>query len=231
MARYRAADAHARWHARGKLAFDPLYRALLADGNLVGAGTRLLDLGCGQALVATLLDVAGHHVARAAWPAGWSRPPKGVHYTGIDHAGTDLCRARAAAASFTRRPGLFAADLRQATLPACDLALLIDVLHYLGPDDQEALIRRVHAVLPAGGRLLLRVGDGGGGWRQVLADVVDRSVVAARGGSGVRLATRPLGDWLALLERCGFDTHAQPMHRGTPFANVLLVARRRSSGA
>jgi hypothetical protein len=49
-----------------------------------------------------------------------------------------------------------------------------------------------------------------------------------RGHSSSRLYCRPLADWLALLQKLGFAVEALPMHAGTPFANILLVARPRA---
>ena len=36
---------------------------------------------------------------------------------------------------------------------------------------------------------------------------------------------RTLADWTRQLEALGFEVQPQPMSAGTPFANVLLVAR------
>jgi hypothetical protein len=33
-----------------------------------------------------------------------------------------------------------------------------------------------------------------------------------------------VAQWRLLLQECGFDSEAKPMSRGTPFANVLLIA-------
>ena len=35
--------------------------------------------------------------------------------------------------------------------------------------------------------------------------------------------------WIALLDALGFDVQSVPMSQGTPFANVLLVARVREA--
>ena len=40
-----------------------------------------------------------------------------------------------------------------------------------------------------------------------------------------RLYCRPLDDWCALLRAHGFAVRTQAMSAGTPFANVLLIAR------
>ena len=58
--RYPARDRYARHFAYGKLTGDPVFRHLLDDG-LIARDSRLLDLGCGQGLIAALLAVAGTH--------------------------------------------------------------------------------------------------------------------------------------------------------------------------
>jgi SAM-dependent methyltransferase len=114
--------------------------------------------------------------------------------------------------------------MRNATLPACDLVVILDVLHYVDHTAQRALLERVHAALAPRGRLLLRVGDRAqvGGFRA--SQWVDRIVTWARGHRVPPTWGRPLADWQALLEALGFKVQPLPMSAGTPFANVLLVA-------
>src|SRR4029077_18163518 len=70
---YRGAG-HFAWHfARGKLGADPVFAAILARGLLHGR-VRILDLGCGQGLLAAwLLAARAVHASDAphAWPHGW----------------------------------------------------------------------------------------------------------------------------------------------------------------
>jgi hypothetical protein len=101
------------------------------------------------------------------------------------------------------------------------------VLHYIPPDAQEAVLRRVRAALPADGLLLTRVGDANGGLPFRFSRWVDKVVMAARGHGFGPLYTRSLREWLALLGRCGFETDTLPLQAGTPFANVMLLARAR----
>ena len=83
---YRVAGRFA-WHfARGKLGADPVFAAVLASG-LLGGRTRILDLGCGQALLAAWLLAAHACHASAepgAWPEGWPAPPAVQSYAGIE---------------------------------------------------------------------------------------------------------------------------------------------------
>ena len=55
---YRACGRFAYHFARGKLARDPVFAAILSRGLLSGR-TRILDLGCGQGLLAAWLLAAG----------------------------------------------------------------------------------------------------------------------------------------------------------------------------
>ncbi len=67
------------WHfARGKLTRDPVFRALLERGDLARAA-RIVDIGCGQALLASLLASAAEALEKAglAELAGLMRDPPG----------------------------------------------------------------------------------------------------------------------------------------------------------
>ena len=55
---YRRAGLFAYFFAQGKFGRDPVYRAILEHGLLSGR-TRILDLGCGQALLTAWLQAAG----------------------------------------------------------------------------------------------------------------------------------------------------------------------------
>jgi SAM-dependent methyltransferase len=219
------------WHfARSKLRMDPVFRHLLSQGLLTlpqaGTGVRVLDIGCGQGVLAGLLLAAGRVAVDGGWPTGWAPPPRLATYTGIDLMPREIGWAQAAfgdPATFT------CADMRRVPLPPCEVVVLLDVLHYVAPDDQDTLLARAHSALVPGGRLLLRVGDASasGGFRA--SQWVDRIVTRVR-GNPVALHGRTLPAWRATLADIGFAVRAQPMSQGTPFSNVLLVADRRGSG-
>ena len=109
----------------------------------------------------------------------------------------------------------------------CDAIAIIDVLHYVGSADQEAALAKCAAALDTGGVLLVRVNDAGAGWRHALTSIADQFATLVSTGVWPRLQCRRLPDWTALLERLGFEVRSQPASAGTPFANALLVARRR----
>jgi hypothetical protein len=109
--------------------------------------------------------------------------------------------------------------------------VILDVLHYVDHDEQEALLTRVREALLPRGRLLLRVGDAASSRGYAASQWVDRAVTRVRGHRAPPSWGRPLADWVRLLNGLGFEAVATPMSQGTPFANVLLVADLRGGQA
>ncbi|GHU21635.1 hypothetical protein FACS189488_00600 [Betaproteobacteria bacterium] len=210
------------WHfARGKLGRDPVFFNLIAQGVFPPA-TRIVDLGCGQCLLANLLPAARRLHRAGDWPADWPAPPQLTAYRGIELMARDVERARAALpAGFTVEQG----DIRHAAFGAANVVVILDSLHYIDPAAQDAVLTRARATLSDGGLLILRVGDAAAGWPFQLCSWVDRLVTRIRGHRLGTLYCRPAADWQAQLERLGFEVSAQPMDAGTPFANTLLLAR------
>jgi SAM-dependent methyltransferase len=222
---YLAAGRYAYHFARGKLTHDPIFLALLRSGRIPDRA-RILDLGCGHAVLASLLLAAHKKVEDGLWPADWNRPPSGLQLHGIES-----WRAAATRAQITlgARASILLADLRDASLPDADVVVLIDVLHYLAADDQIALLRRVSHCLRAGGVLILRVADTNAGWRfraGVAADILGSLMTA---GGFLPQHHRPIDDWMNLLHELGFVTSIEPVAKEKSFANVLLWATRKNA--
>ncbi len=221
-AAYRPAGRWA-WHfARGKLGGDPLFAALLAPGLLPRRG-RYLDLGCGQGLLAAWLLAAGRRHAAGSWPAQVPPPPALAGYHGVELLDAAVRRGRIALAG-ADHVSLAGGDMTAAPLPPADVVTLIDVLHYIPPDAQRALLARIRASLAPDARLLLRVGDASAGLAYRLSRLTDSLVVVAHGGRWPQLHGRRLADWLGLLLALGYRCETHPMG-GAGFANTLIVAR------
>ena len=221
-------SSHWAWHwARGKLALDPVFRGMLERGDLQSR-SRVLDIGCGQGLMASLLQACAGLQRSGHWPAAWPVQASAAAYTGIELMPKDVARAEQALAGLPLAPRFISADMCSAAFPACDLVVILDVLHYVSHGDQEAVLRRVRDALAPShgrpGRLLLRVGDAASRRGFVLSQWVDRFVTVARGHRVPPTFGRTLVQWIALLQGLGFCVRAVPQSQGTPFANVLLVA-------
>jgi SAM-dependent methyltransferase len=225
---YRSMGQYA-WHfARGKLGGDPVFAALLTQGLLSGR-EQLLDLGCGQGLLAAWLLAARHCCEQGHdWPRQWPEPPVLRGYRGIEINSTEATRARRA---FVAEPHfaceIVQGDIRAVDYGTADAVVILDVLHYIDHNAQRAVIERARAALPARGLLLLRVGDVAAGLRSAFSSALDGAAALLRSGRWPRLSYRALEDWGTLLERAGFSSRSLPMSAGTPFANVLFVAHAR----
>jgi SAM-dependent methyltransferase len=224
--RYQPAGQYAYHYARGKLQRDPVYFSLLEQG-LIPDQARVLDLGCGQGILLTLLATAGEFFHLRNRPDNWPLVPRGLRLRGIDVQPKAVRRARialGAAASIVH------ADLPAAEFANSDVIVLLDVLHYLSPAAQETVLARAAEALLAGGALILRVADPESGMRTALTRHGDRIASLLRGELWGAYHLRPVGQWTSLLESLGLQVQAMPMSQGTPFANVLLIAKRREHG-
>ncbi|MGE0801407.1 MAG: polysaccharide deacetylase family protein [Lautropia sp.] len=204
-ARYRPAGRFAYHFARGKLGADPAFGAI-AHLGWIAPGSRVLDLGCGQGLLASLLLATG----------------LGCRVRGIELMPADAERGRIALGDAAE---IVCGDIREVPFGSADVAVILDVLHYLDYADQDRVLARLHAALAPAGLLLLRVGDADGGLPFRFSNWVDRVVTRVRGHRLGRLYCRPLSQWRRALAAAGFTVETMPLSQGTPFANVLLLAR------
>lgn len=212
---------------RGKLSHDPVYYGLLRSGVLPDRG-RLLDLGCGRGITLALLDTARAMHDQGAWAVHWPRPPRGLELIGVEQRGRNAAVARRALGGAAR---IERAELRDYAPPAAAVVLLIDVLHYIPAPDQTLLLERVACALDPGGLLLIREADADRGWRFHVTRAQERLSAFARGEWRRHFHYRGLGTWAALLEGVGLEVRSYPMWAGTPYANVLIEARKPSSTA
>jgi SAM-dependent methyltransferase len=220
---YRAAGRFAYHFARGKLKADPAFSAILERGLLRGRPS-ILDLGCGQGLLAAWLAAAARCWESGCWPAEWPPPPPQVRWRGIELMPRDVERARRALGAAA---ALTLGDIRSAEFGTADAVVVLDVLHYLNFEEQRTVVMRIRATLATAGLLLLRVGDRAGGLRFRCSLWADQAILLARGHGLPSLHCRSIAQWRSLLQECGFDSESVPMSQGTPFANVMLIAHPR----
>ncbi len=218
---FRSAGHFAWYFARGKLGVDPVFLGLLERG-LIPDNARILDLGCGQGLLASWLLAARALFEAGQWPARWPPAPKPLAYRGVELMPRDVRRASRA---LGERAEFVRGDMRTTDFPKADAVVMLDVLHYIDYSAQDDVLRRVREALVPVGVLLMRVGDAAGGVPFRISIWVDHLVTFVRGHRLSKLYGRSLQDWQTVLSRFGFTVEPVPMSQGTPFADVLLVAR------
>jgi SAM-dependent methyltransferase len=218
---YRAADKFALYFARGKLRGDPIFICLLEQG-LIPSGARLLDLGCGQGLLAAWLLAARAYAERGDWSTQMPQPPALESIRGIELLPRNIERARRALGS---QASFVHGDICNTDFDDSDVIVMLDVLHYIDYEEQANILKRIHQALPPAGLLILRVGNAAGGLRFRISYWFDRLVWLLRGVSNKRLYCRQLADWQHLLQASGFNVETVPIPQVTYAANVLLVAK------
>jgi SAM-dependent methyltransferase len=181
----------------------------------------VLDIGCGQGLLASLLHSGAALQQQGRWPTAWPPAPVVSRITGIELTPRDVQRARDALGESAH---FICGDMRHTPFPEADAVVILDVLHYVGIDDQNEVLARVRRALPEGGRLLLRVGDAAAQSRHAFSRWVDALVMRIRHRRVLPQFGRTHAAWVAHLESLGFEVDSQPMSAGTLFANVLLIA-------
>lgn len=202
----RAVERRSTYHyVVSKLRRDPATRAVAELGPLGD----VIDLGCGRGHLALYLLESG--VAKSIRAFDWDEEKIAL----AKRAGKGLD------ASFS------ALDVRNASPEPADTVLLIDVLHYLAPEAQDALLVRAAELVKPGGRLVIRDATAGAGWRSAFTLFVEWISMRVRFNLGERIALRHVEHELVpVLEKTGLTCTVTPCWHGTPFANVLLVATR-----
>ena len=205
-ARYAGSGRAARQYVAAKLRRDPVHRAMLALAAETPFGA-VLDLGCGRGQLGLALLVAGG--ARSV--------------RGLDRGADRLAEAARAGAGLA-----FDAECRDLSragaLPEADTVLIVDVLYQLETAAQTALLQA--AARAARALVLVRTLDPDRGWRSALTLGLERALRRISPHSGAHVNPRPVAELAGVLHAEGFAVESVPCWDGTPFANVLLTARR-----
>ncbi|MBK8253356.1 MAG: DUF2062 domain-containing protein [Polyangiaceae bacterium] len=206
-----------RFHyVRIKLLTDPIAQmvAEYARGIKGGLG-ELCDIGTGAGQLPILL----HELGLAG----------NVH--GVDWDDAKINDANAAARGRDNDPppitaDFFKGDARDATLPPSDTVLLIDLLHYFKPEEQEQILRNAAGAVRPGGRILIREADTERGFRSFMTLAEERFFTLVRFNRGERVHFLPAKTRTKILEEMGFTCEVRPAWGKTPFSNVLILGTR-----
>ena len=171
----------------------------------------VLDLGCGHGLlsVAAALDSSDRQVV------------------GLDHDARRIQVAQSAGQSVGNlqfRQGGWEVAPRG---PFQGVAI-IDVLHYLNPEEQRSVLRRSFEALAHGGTLLVREVDPQGGviarWNQAYEKLAT-GIGFTRSKRKTDHTFRTRGEWEKLLRDVGFSVHSERCSSAL-FADILYVCER-----
>jgi SAM-dependent methyltransferase len=202
-ARYTARSAY--WYVRSKLGMDPVARALVELGTEQPFG-RVLDIASGRGQVALLLRMTD--VATSVDGIDWDEPKIAIARRAAD--GLDRV-------AFTQ------GDVSTAELHDADTVLLIDILHYLGRAEQDALL--VRAARATRGRLIVRDVDPDQGAASALTQGWEWVTTTLGYNRGAHVAPRSFAEITAILEQEGLVvTRRACSAKG--LSNVLLIGRR-----
>ena len=195
------------FYARAKLRSDPLYPGVIAA--LRGSEAPLLDLGCGIGLLA--------HALRGA---GLAMP-----YRGVDNDARKIAAARRACTNAGLADVSFECLDLAAGLPAHrgNVAIL-DVLQFVPPEAQDAILDAAVAMLAPGAKLVIRTGLDDGSARARTTRRID-ALSRALGwmNAGPKRYPEPAA-LRARFEAAGLASEFTPLHGNTPFNNWRVVA-------
>ena len=209
-ARYARGSKFTRGYVSSKMSADPVVRAVFDRSKERPFGI-VADVGCGRGQLSLLLLEA----------------KTAERVRGFDWDGEKVAEAESAKGSL--EAAYFQGDLRSTEVPSCDTALLVDVLHYLTSEEQDALLERVTKA--ARERVFVRDLDPDRGWRSLVTKIQERITTGLGVNRGARVLMRPIAEMTRVLERNGFEARVEPCWEGTPFSNVLITAEKRTSGA
>ena len=204
--RFAAAPRAHRCYVAVKLATDPVFSEVAELGPLGD----VLDAGCGRGQLGLYLLELGN----------------AARVSGFDFDAAKVAVAQTAARGDAEfRVG----NLLEERFEAADTVLLIDVLHYLTPDEQRRVIARACACLRPGGCLVVREADRGPGARSALTCFLERVATLVgynRLADSRSLGFRPLAEWMDELRAHGLVCAVSLPPSGAQLGNRLVVGRR-----
>jgi hypothetical protein len=200
-----------RGYVRGTLAWDTVFP--LARREIVTRQQPVVDIGCGIGLLGISMRAAGIPLRfRGTDIVPWkvNKAKDAVRYYGFEDIGFDVV------------------DALSTQIPPGATVCMVDVLHYLDPASQLAMLGRLADAVDSGSLVLLRTGLRGTGWRYLatmLEELWTRATGWIRGGK-INFPTR--GELLRVFEERGLQAEISPLWGRTPFASHLLKVEGRS---
>ena len=205
-----AARCTTRWdrhYVPAKLRSDPVYRAALDEVR--GSDLPILDIGCGIGLLTHFLREHDHVVPM----------------TGFDYDERKIASAVQMAAGF-QDASFSVGDARRDLPEHSGHVLILDILQFFSPEEQNALLREAARRVAPKGKLIIRSGLQDDSWRHRITVAGDLLAKWTRWMKSGPVAYPTREQFGRVLGECGLRVRVQPMWGGTPFNNHLIVAER-----
>lgn len=200
------------FYVPSKLASDPVYEAVASELNPVPLP--VLDIGCGMGLLTHYLRELGYEVPM----------------TGFDYDERKIASARAMAAGMSDVS--FSVGDARVDLPDHNgHVVILDILQFFTPSEQDELIRAAAARVAPQGKLIIRSGLADDSWRfrvTVLGDWIAKATLWMKDGP---VAYPTADQFRRVLGDAGLQVSISPLWGGTPFNNHLIVAQSTKSEA
>jgi 2-polyprenyl-3-methyl-5-hydroxy-6-metoxy-1,4-benzoquinol methylase len=185
--------------------FGILHQRFLDEiGQYLPARGRVLDLGCGFGLFSLYYA--------SVFPS--------LHLDGLDRNSRRIATAcRAAERLGVRNVTYTHGDVMEYhSAGSYDAAYMLDIIHHIPPGGVRPLVTQLHALLPAGGRLLIKDVDVRPTYKRWFTHVLDKLMDPR---SPVRYwSTEELQ---SLLEEVGFRVYRHLMVDALPYPHVLYI--------
>jgi len=202
------AYARSRWlsgYVAGKMAWDPVFP--MARREIVMRNRPVIDIGCGIGLLGISMRAAGitnRYRGTDIVPWKVNKGKDAVRYYGFEEVGFDVV------------------DALSTRIPPGATVCMFDVLHYLDPDAQVAMLGRLADAAESGSLVLLRTGLRGTGWRYVFTFIEElwtRATGWIRGGA-INFPSRESIE--SFFAGRGLRIDITPLWGRTPFASYLV---------
>jgi SAM-dependent methyltransferase len=194
------------WHyIKIKLATDPVYAAVARE--LSGSTLPLLDIGCGIGLVAHYLREAGH----------------AVPVTGIDFDPRKIASAQAMAADM-KDCRYTVGDARRDLPDHHGHVIILDILQFFQPTEQDDLLRSAASRVAPGGKLIIRSGLADGSWRHRVTALGDWFAKVTFWMKSGPVGYPTTEQFQRVLGDAGLHVTFTPLWGKMPFNNYLIVA-------
>lgn len=177
----------------------------------VPASGKILDLGCGDGLLANYLAISS---AR--------RKILGIE---LSHDRVDIADKRIKNTSFKK------GDVVKMDCPKSDVVILAHVLHHLpSRSDQEKVLLKIAKVLTKGKKLIILEIDNKPVMKYIfsfLTDAITVPILFEGRFFNMDFFYRPSDEWRDLIQNLGFDVKLKEVHKGMPFSHVLIEATKK----